>query len=290
MLRGEVAVEDVREAMSNITNVEDYVAQVGQGAIADRTAEHLGRSDILVTLLRNIFTREMRNVAEDGRSSAGLAPPMATSKAASWPRARSSCSEYDRSRPPESGGAVDSHPLAGWAFRHWNLDLGRRAFPRWCFVYAPGAGSKLDDGFGVFAAQHLAGCGIPTLRFQFPYMEEGRRLPDRAPALEATWCARDRGHSPGRPVARHWRSLDGWAHRVAGGRRGGSSRLSPSSPIRCTSQVTPTATGCPSPADRHPHPLLLLRHPRCFRNPGGAGSGGGAVTARDLAPYGSRRS
>src|SRR5579871_5208834 len=64
VLRGEIAVEDVRAAMSNVTNVEDYVAQVGQGAIADRTAEHLGRSDMLIALLRQVYSREMRNLAE----------------------------------------------------------------------------------------------------------------------------------------------------------------------------------------------------------------------------------
>ena len=63
ILRGELAVEDVREA-SSITNIEDYVAQVGQGTIADREHERLGRSDVLVILLRQILSREMRNLAE----------------------------------------------------------------------------------------------------------------------------------------------------------------------------------------------------------------------------------
>jgi uncharacterized protein len=57
----------------------------------------------------------------------------------------------------------------------------------WAFVYAPGAGAKLNDGFGVFAAKRLLELGIATLRFQFPYAEEGRRVPDRPPVLEATW-------------------------------------------------------------------------------------------------------
>lgn len=59
----------------------------------------------------------------------------------------------------------------------------------WTFIYAPGAGSNIDDPFGVYAASRLTQCGISTVRFQFPYMEEKRRAPDRTPALEATWRA-----------------------------------------------------------------------------------------------------
>jgi len=60
---------------------------------------------------------------------------------------------------------------------------------RWLFVYAPGAGSNVDDPFGRYAASALAGRGVATLRFQFPYMEAGRRSPDRPPVLEAAWRA-----------------------------------------------------------------------------------------------------
>ncbi len=60
---------------------------------------------------------------------------------------------------------------------------------RWTFVYAPGAGSNIHDPFGAYAARALAGQGVATVRFQFPYMEAGRRSPDRTPALEATWRA-----------------------------------------------------------------------------------------------------
>ncbi|MBM2811258.1 MAG: dienelactone hydrolase [Chloroflexi bacterium] len=59
----------------------------------------------------------------------------------------------------------------------------------WRFVYAPGAGSNVDDPFGAFAAAQLADHGIACLRFHFPYAEERRRLPDRNPVLEATWLA-----------------------------------------------------------------------------------------------------
>jgi hypothetical protein len=59
----------------------------------------------------------------------------------------------------------------------------------WTFVYAPGAGSNIRDPFGAFAATALATGGITTVRFQFPYMEAGRRAPDRPPLLEAAWRA-----------------------------------------------------------------------------------------------------
>jgi predicted alpha/beta-hydrolase family hydrolase len=60
---------------------------------------------------------------------------------------------------------------------------------RCTLVYAPGAGSDLGDGFGQHVAQALPLRGIAVLRFQFPYAEMGRRLPDRPPVLEATWRA-----------------------------------------------------------------------------------------------------
>lgn len=54
-------------------------------------------------------------------------------------------------------------------------------------VYAPGAGSNLQDPFGKHLAEHLAGAGITSMRFQFPYMEEERRRPDPPRLLEETW-------------------------------------------------------------------------------------------------------
>ena len=54
-------------------------------------------------------------------------------------------------------------------------------------VYAPGAGSNLHDPFGRYLAQHLADSGVSTVRFQFPYMEDGKRRPDPPRVLEETW-------------------------------------------------------------------------------------------------------
>jgi len=65
VLRGELQVWDVEDRRV-LNAVQDYVAQVGQAAIPARTAWHLGRSDVAVTLLRSIFVRELRALA-DGR-------------------------------------------------------------------------------------------------------------------------------------------------------------------------------------------------------------------------------
>ena len=59
----------------------------------------------------------------------------------------------------------------------------------WLFVYAPGAGSSLRDGFGIYASEMLMTDGIATLRFQFPYQENRKRRPDRPQLLEETWRA-----------------------------------------------------------------------------------------------------
>lgn len=59
--------------------------------------------------------------------------------------------------------------------------------PRFTLVYAPGAGSNIDDPFGEYLSVRLPAGGAALVRFQFPYMEAGRRGPDRPPLLEATW-------------------------------------------------------------------------------------------------------
>ena len=58
---------------------------------------------------------------------------------------------------------------------------------KYLFIYAPGAGSNLNDPFGAYLGRRLAGEGIATIRFQFPYMEDGKRRPDSPKLLEETW-------------------------------------------------------------------------------------------------------
>jgi predicted alpha/beta-hydrolase family hydrolase len=61
--------------------------------------------------------------------------------------------------------------------------------PATLVVYAPGAGSSLSDPFGSYLASRLPDAGYALLRFQFPYTEAGRRMPDPNSVLEATWRA-----------------------------------------------------------------------------------------------------
>jgi 5,5'-dehydrodivanillate O-demethylase len=65
ILAGRMRVQDLenRPVHSKI-NVQDYVVQVGQGAIADRAKERLGRSDTGVILLRRLWARELQALAE----------------------------------------------------------------------------------------------------------------------------------------------------------------------------------------------------------------------------------
>jgi 5,5'-dehydrodivanillate O-demethylase len=63
ILRGEQRVQDLKD-LPYLVNVQDVVAQAGQGAIADRQHERLGRSDVAIILLRQIWQRELRALAE----------------------------------------------------------------------------------------------------------------------------------------------------------------------------------------------------------------------------------
>jgi 5,5'-dehydrodivanillate O-demethylase len=60
---GDVDVPDVYK----LIQVEDYVAQVGQGATPDHAKDRLCRNDIAIVLLRKIWERELRALV-DGRS------------------------------------------------------------------------------------------------------------------------------------------------------------------------------------------------------------------------------
>jgi hypothetical protein len=53
---------------------------------------------------------------------------------------------------------------------------------RACYVMAHGAGAGMSHPFMAAVAVGLAERGIATLRYQFPYMEQGSKRPD-GPAL-----------------------------------------------------------------------------------------------------------
>ena len=60
-----------------------------------------------------------------------------------------------------------------------------------CCVLAHGAGAGMTHPFMSAIADGLAGHGIATLRYQFPYMERGSKRPD-APACPASMLVRSR--------------------------------------------------------------------------------------------------
>jgi len=60
--------------------------------------------------------------------------------------------------------------------------LLRPAEPQACFVLAHGAGAGMHHSFMADLARALGARGIATLRYQFPYMEQGSKRPD-SPAV-----------------------------------------------------------------------------------------------------------
>jgi 5,5'-dehydrodivanillate O-demethylase len=63
IMRGDMHVDDTQDRPDVVT-IQDHIAQMGQGAIADRTRERLGRSDVGVLQLRRLWERELRALAE----------------------------------------------------------------------------------------------------------------------------------------------------------------------------------------------------------------------------------
>jgi 5,5'-dehydrodivanillate O-demethylase oxygenase subunit len=64
ILAGKLRLSEVDPNRIDFVMLEDEVAQTGQGSIAPRSNEHLGRSDGGVFLLRKIWERELRNLVE----------------------------------------------------------------------------------------------------------------------------------------------------------------------------------------------------------------------------------
>ena len=62
--------------------------------------------------------------------------------------------------------------------------------PSAALVLAHGAGAGQKSTWMVKAAQAIADQGVTCATFDFPYITAGRKVPDRAPVLEAHW--RDR--------------------------------------------------------------------------------------------------
>ena len=67
-------------------------------------------------------------------------------------------------------------PLAAGGTTSGLLDVP--ADPQACYVFAHGAGAGMHHTFMAAIAGGLAERGVATLRFQFPYMEQGSKRPD----------------------------------------------------------------------------------------------------------------
>jgi uncharacterized protein len=79
-------------------------------------------------------------------------------------------------------------------------------------VLAHGAGAGMSHPFMEKLADELAGVGVATLRYQFPYMEERRRVPDPPAVLTATVVAAVRAAAeaaPGLPLLAGGKSMGG---------------------------------------------------------------------------------
>jgi len=57
---------------------------------------------------------------------------------------------------------------------------------RACYVFAHGAGAGMTHPFMAATAEGLAERGIATLRYQFPYMEQGSKRPDSPKVAHAS--------------------------------------------------------------------------------------------------------
>jgi hypothetical protein len=69
------------------------------------------------------------------------------------------------------------------------LSVYPTANPVAALILAHGAGAGQRSGFMVAAAKALAARDILTATFDFPYIAEKRKVPDKAPVLEAAWRA-----------------------------------------------------------------------------------------------------
>src|SRR6266446_1064311 len=90
--------------------------------------------------------------------------------------------------------------------------LLRPAKARQLLVLVHGAGAGMSHPFMEKLAGELAGVGVATLRYQFPYMEARRRAPDAPAVLTATVVAAVRAAAeaaPGLPLLAGGKSMGG---------------------------------------------------------------------------------
>jgi len=83
---------------------------------------------------------------------------------------------------------------------------------RWVYLFGHGAGAGMRHRFMAAMTEVLVRRGVATFRYQFPYMERGRRRPDARPTLLTTVRAAAREAArivPGLPVIAGGKSMGG---------------------------------------------------------------------------------
>jgi len=83
---------------------------------------------------------------------------------------------------------------------------------KWMLALGHGAGAGMRHTFMEALAEELARAGVATLRYQFPYMEERRKVPDKPAVLTATVVAAVRaaaGVAPDLPLLAGGKSMGG---------------------------------------------------------------------------------
>jgi predicted alpha/beta-hydrolase family hydrolase len=94
---------------------------------------------------------------------------------------------------------------------------------RWLLVLGHGAGAGMTHPFLGALAEELAAAGIGTFRYQFPYMQEHRRIPDSPAVLTATVAAAVRAAeeaAPGLALLAGGKSMGGRMTSQAAAERG----------------------------------------------------------------------
>jgi predicted alpha/beta-hydrolase family hydrolase len=76
-------------------------------------------------------------------------------------------------------------------------------------VFAHGAGGHMDDRYMRASAEALGAAGLDVRRFNFPYREQGRRMPDRMPVLRDAFEKMAKTREPGRKFYIGGRSMGG---------------------------------------------------------------------------------
>jgi len=90
--------------------------------------------------------------------------------------------------------------------------LARPKNPRWLLVLAHGAGAGMTHPFMEKLSEELGAVDVATFRYQFPYMEQRRRVPDSPAVLSATVAAAvqaARETAPGLPLLAGGKSMGG---------------------------------------------------------------------------------